>query len=382
MEQLSSSIEESGVRRSPRLAPRISDLPSTSSGVDVLLTPSERQSVGEVEIPIDSPVRPRRSVSVRRSLSSVNYPSLAGLERRIERPLTSEHLFAGWLKIPAIKIRAREIGHTVWKPILEVKGQKIVETWVHFDPNKIEWRTICVDGAVGRIDETGLAVMEANYESRRMEIDEVFMFLDEMVESIVFFLARRTIEEVCGMWGMVSNPLSDYLLANFKCAICGKIRKLRYLHARNILTYVAPDKRRCELLGRRYADPVTEKGYHLTSRALEQLVLETSTGHRDRREDQLDYGSLHTAEPDQDDLVGEQIPFGERNDSGGNMLSLLKSMGRQGMSVKPYEGKGGGITLKVWGDSLRRYFRLFNVRDGIDQVTLATCFLEGKAKDW
>ena len=66
----------------------------------------------------------------------------------------------------------------------------------------------------------------------------------------------------------------------------------------------------------------------------------------------------------------------------GNTLSVLKALGKQGVAVKPYDRGGRCMTLKVWGETVWRYLKLFNVREGADQVTVAVCFLEGKAKDW
>ena len=63
-------------------------------------------------------------------------------------------------------------------------------------------------------------------------------------------------------------------------------------------------------------------------------------------------------------------------------LSVLKALGRQGVSVRSYDGTGGCCTLKSWNDSLLRYFRLYNIRGGDNQVTIAVCFLSERAKDW
>ena len=66
----------------------------------------------------------------------------------------------------------------------------------------------------------------------------------------------------------------------------------------------------------------------------------------------------------------------------GNTLAVLKALGKQGIAIKPYDGGGGCLALKVWGEALRRYLKLFSIKGDVDQVTVATCFLEGKAKDW
>ena len=33
-------------------------------------------------------------------------------------------------------------------------------------------------------------------------------------------------------------------------------------------------------------------------------------------------------------------------------------------------------------DSVQRHLRLFNIRGGLNQVMVAVCFLEGKAREW
>ena len=65
-----------------------------------------------------------------------------------------------------------------------------------------------------------------------------------------------------------------------------------------------------------------------------------------------------------------------------NTLSVLKALGRQGISIRSYDGTGGITTLRAWMDSVQRHLRLFNIKGGLNQVTLAVCFLDGKARDW
>ena len=201
--------------------------------------------------------------------------------------------------------------------------------------------------------------------TNRDEIDETYMFPDEMVANILHFCEGRTIEGIVAMWGMASNPVSDFIKADFKCATCGKTRKLRYLHARQVLSCIPPDKRYCEVLGKRCSDVVTQKAYHPTLKILEQCIIGASGGRAP--DDQDEFGSVHLPlNPDiaqdgpsegtgfvSERISGTNINLVKREEvMGENALAVLKSMGRQGMSVKPYDGKGRGTALRVWGESL------------------------------
>ena len=65
-----------------------------------------------------------------------------------------------------------------------------------------------------------------------------------------------------------------------------------------------------------------------------------------------------------------------------NTLSVLKALGRQGISIRSYDGIGGVTILQVWMESVQRHLHLFNIKGGSNQVTLAVCFLEGRAREW
>ena len=65
-----------------------------------------------------------------------------------------------------------------------------------------------------------------------------------------------------------------------------------------------------------------------------------------------------------------------------NTLSVLKALGRQGISIRSYNGSRGVTALRAWMDSVQRHLRLFNIKGGENQVLLAVCFLEGRARTW
>ena len=383
MDQKQTEEGEGGPRRSSRLAP-----PPTSAAEEE--TVSETRQVGrESDVIFGIAGRTRQSFPKRASAGSVIYPSLSDLDTSPgPKRFPTRNLFSGWINLSSqMRLRHEELRGTEWKPILEVKGEKIVETWIYYEPLKTsKWQTICIDGTTGQMDENDVTCLEARYISRREEIDECYLYPDEVAPSVSDFCRAKTVEEIISMWGAVSNPLNDYLTANFHCAACGKTRKLRYLHARDVLTFMPAHTRRCEVLGRRCGEAVMLKGYHPIPRVLEQLVMDIGGVQNRQSEVQEDYASLHSTGnvEYESGRPGGPVPTSDQREDmmDGNTLAILKSMGRQGVSVKAYDGKGGGASLRIWGESLRRYFRLFNIREGVDQVTIATCFLEGKAKDW
>ena len=412
MEQ-SGKIAPEGIipRRSPRLTsteetPQVPALVSSTSmrgqGQISGALPPHRVSAGDIEIAIeaidvgDQSSRHRSSSGVRQSLGTLPKRPISQIVRREVRADESPSFFDHWTYMSKeLEARARMLRRSDWRPIFEIKANKIVETWVYYEPTKTTWQSISVDGAVDQMDEFRLQALAGRYLTNRDEIDEVYMFPDETVANILHYLEGRRIDEIVATWGPVSNPVSDFIKADFKCATCKKVRKLRYLHARQVLSCIPPDKRSCEALGKRCSDVATQKAYHPPLKVLEQCIAGTARGRE--AEDQDEYGSVQSP-PNPDiqhegpseathfvpgRMIGEDIHHVKREEAmGENALAVLKSMGRQGMSVKPYDGKGGGTALRVWGESLRRHFRLFNITEPTDQLVLATCCLEGKAKDW
>ena len=63
-------------------------------------------------------------------------------------------------------------------------------------------------------------------------------------------------------------------------------------------------------------------------------------------------------------------------------LKLLQAMGKQGNLVTNYDGTGGQTVLDIWSEGLYRHFKLFEIEDSESEVTLAACFLKGRAKEW
>ena len=362
-------------------APQSSPQPKPSGGFfNNIITGNESPTDDyDIDIPIDVP----HHREARSSSSSVTYPVLENLSRPATRSRIVADTLSAWTFLSVEMRRRREqLWGTIWRPILQVKGKRIVEVWLAFEEEKTAWYTIAVDGAVDKVDEKRLNKLRDDYVKQYESAEEVLLFPTEVVGSALAFLDRKPPLEVIRMWGVVSNPVSDYLTADFRCAICEKIRKLKYLHARILLKCMPWEHRRCQALGLRCADGVTQKAYHPTLRVLQHFVEEVGDRVDEQQGEQDDYRSLGLSDPQEH--RNDNILKGSHDraaTSGGNTLAMLRAMGKQGVSVKPYDGTGGGIALKVWGESLRRHFRMFDIVDEVDQVTVGTCFLEGKAKD-
>ena len=225
------------------------------------------------------------------------------------------------------------------------------------------------------------------YSSLKDTVTEKFLFLPETLHHLKFYVTEMTLSDLLKEWGRLVNPLTDLLVADFACASCNKTHRLRHLHARLLLKNLPPRLRHCRALGLQCSIPATDTPYHPTQKTLEKLILE---------------GGLTETEPVNDESgspqwLGEESPMAregrpsimapgieELEDTAmdGNTLQVLRALGKQGISVKSYDGSGGCTTLKIWGEAVKRYLKLFNIKEGMDQVTVAACFLEGKAKDW
>ena len=393
------SGDETALRRSPRLQP-ISGSPPAELSAATPVGPrlSEEQRSVVVDIPVDYQSRNSQliyrpsasSVVSRQSSTAVNYPTLdeSMVKRTAERRAEVEDFFEPWRVVsPAMRQRKEMFVGTHWRAYLEVKRNKIIETWLFQDPSRSDWYIFAVDGTTGKVDEQRLFRRRDLYLTVRHTITEEFLFPMEMITSVWNYFREIPPYEATKEWGRVCNPLSDVLTADFKCASCGKVRKLRHLHARLLLKSLSPERHRCHTLRVRCSMPITSEAYHPTSRTLEQLVLDGSPSpdleHPREEEEYHSWQEPESPGRRRDRGSGGVIDeLGEEVVIEGNTLAVLKALGKQGMSVKSYDGTGGCMALKVWGKILRRYLRLFNIREGIDQVTVATCFLEGKAKDW
>ena len=242
-----------------------------------------------------------------------------------------------------------------------------------------------VDGVVSKIDDVRLKRIKDEYLSAIDSVREHYFFLTESIDSILQFCASRSIHEITRLWGSVINPISDVLYCEFRCAQCAKIRLLRHLNSRAILQRLPPENRRCRHLGLHCEELVTETVLNPTLAAIERIEWEVE----DKTLGLAGRSRLHTSaserKPDRPvfrtssdkDFIKE-----EDTEIGGNTLAVLKAIGKQGISVRPYDGTGGYLTLKVWGESLRRYLRMFGIKEESEQVMVAVCFLEGRAKEW
>ena len=373
-----SQAEEGVPRRSPRFVSQPG--PQANGQPAERLVDSDSQ-LPEVEVLLDQSARP----STRQSMGT--FPIWEDITKRSDRSEKIADLLAAWTQHSVEMRRRRErLWGTGWKPLLFIRGGKAVEAWLNWDDTRTEWYAVSVDGAVSKIDETRLTRIRDEYLAAKDTVREHYFFLTEAVDSILQFCASRSIHEITRLWGSVINPISDVLFCEFRCAQCAKIRLLRHLNSRAIIQRLAPEKRRCQHLGVHCEEPVTETVLNPTLSAIERVEWEVTdkTVVLERRSQ----GQLYSNEPKTDrpafgtNAEEDFVKREEETKVEDNTLSVLRAMGKQGVSVKPYDGTGGCLTLKVWAESLKRYLRLFNIKDGVDQVTVAVCFLEGKAKDW
>ena len=158
---------------------------------------------------------------MRQSLGMLPKRPISQIVRREVRADESPSFFDHWTYMSKdLEARTRMLRRSDWRPIFEIKANKIVETWVYYEPTKTTWQSISVDGAVDQLDEFRLQALAGRYLTNRHEIDEVYMFPDETVANILHYLEGRRIDEIVATWGPVSNPVSDFIKADFKCATC------------------------------------------------------------------------------------------------------------------------------------------------------------------
>ena len=286
MAEQRASAKESGVQRSPRLVPRLSSLLvelSALVGAGAQRQSEDQQSVmldiSGNNYPILSSIRHSTSSNVRSAIGGVGPQTVEEiLVRRRERRAVTDGLFALW-RSGSVEMRQRSelLADTPFFAFLEIKGNKIVETWASLDPlrtDRHEWITFCIDGATIRIDKSAIVQWRDLYIAHKDTTPEKFLFLTETLQHLKQYVSVRTLGDLVKDWGRVVNPLTDVIVADFTCASCNKTRRLQYLHARLVLQNIAPAQRRCHALGVKCSIPASETLYHPVPKTLEKLILE------------------------------------------------------------------------------------------------------------
>ena len=147
-----------------------------------------------------------------------------------------------------------------------------------------------------------------------------------------------------------------------------------------------PHVRQCSNLGVECNQPVTQVLLHPTLRVQLDSLIQPEEQTRLR-----DTSSTPSVEVELESLPRKQYRAEEWRDTRGdegdevlddNTKEILRSLGRQGMVTKSYDGSGGMLVLQMWNDSLAKHFRIQGVREGLNQVTIAACFLVGRAREW
>ena len=342
----------------------------------------------EVEVIVD---QPKEIGGGRRTSTSSSHSVASEGPRRVEKSaLSPMDILSVWTHHSNTMRRRREqLWGTGWRPLIQYKGYKrprAVETWIYFDDKKAEWYGIAVDGSTIRVNESRLNILRDDYLALKDSVKEEYYFLNETVINILEFCGGRELAEIMKLWGAVINPISDYIVADFRCSSCGKTRPLHLANARMILRMFPPERRLCSQIGLQCGQSHTEQGYDAPIKLQEKmygLEDQQQTAQAEKSNLFQSFGHSDSVGRGTDNLVFNKDFIKEEGiEVEGNTLAVLKAMGKQGISVKPYDGTGGCAALKVWGESVKRHLRLFNIKEGIDQVTVAACCLEGKAKDW
>ena len=294
--------------------------------------------------------------------------------------------------------------------MMEIWGGKALETWVHGGATSGPlYRSISANGWMAERLGTVLTTLFEDFHKKaaRTLSMEYITFPDEIIPSMLAYLDDKNPNALLVPWSMTYSPWGSggVLWYEFKCVVCDTTRRMSLRHWQWVDEHIPAHIRKCQHLGvkcgertgNRELDPVTET---ITRQMLNEAQverLEPITGLRLPNVQPAQRVSPASSESVVVDINTtpvvqrgnippreNQTWMEEEEDTmyDNNTLSVLKALGRQGISIRSYDGIGGVTTLRAWMESVQRHLRLFNIKGGSNQVTLAVCFLEGRAREW
>ena len=277
---------------------------------------------------------------------------------------------------------------TAWWPLLELWGDVVVETWLFTLPDADGMHT-SVSSNGGASKRTASLLMRKVLQHRgslNKSGLEQHLFLREMLPSLLRCLTTEPNQTtVTATWGVVINGMSQEVYFEFRCSKCRKLRYMRTLHARTFSLVVPTGQRECRMVGLTCNTAQTTEVKHLELQTIKEF-LSNSRAATSARVNRDSVGSSVII-----DCLSEMgqgaVPHGEVKEScdtlteGEETVAILKALGKQTSMIKPYEGSGGAVALQAWAKALQRYFDMFKVRADSNKVLMATCYLEGQAKE-
>ena len=283
--------------------------------------------------------------------------------------------------------------------MIEVSTTYITEKWVWLACHNERFSTFSADGTASNFDS-----LEQLQRLHEMSLDlntkykhwRRHFFPPEVLESLVNYFERSpNMLENVEHWARNYGSWRDVMWFGYRCIACGKLRRIGLLYMEAVRLLIPPLMRRYSQLGVACTQMVTTQILHLT---IEALTLQTEQLPPQLRSSIMSRGSQSvvvdingpTLRPSSQGIQDRQlvqwqdIPSPLENKMNGDQkaLKLLQAMEKQGNLVSNYDGTGGQTALDVWSEGLYRHFKLFEIEDSESEVTLAACFLKGRAKEW
>ena len=297
----------------------------------------------------------------------------------------------GWVNWPRLPLilykRYRQLKENTWKVMIEMDDDYEIETWIWIkQKDGDKYKTISANGKETMRTEAELRrTFERCIMHGGLELG-INYFPDEIVPSIVSYYQHEMVLRWQTQWSVLYSQWSTTLWYEMKCHECKTIRRLSLKHWMIVHEHIPVEKRHCSLLGLtcgKLSTRIMELKWELAKRLwIEQIEIGTQS----RRSNPSVIVDLHDTGYPHRQLTGvEQVNDWyqmEDEQCDQNTLNVLKALGKQGFSIRPYNETGGITVPRGWMDSIQRHLWLFNIRGGMNQVMVAVCFLEGRAREW